>query len=146
MVRKIPSNKLIDCRTVAQPAVRGRIMIVDDDSRIRTVIAGILHGNETVEACSGKEAREILEEDQAFDLILCDIIMPYLSGVELHKWLLSDHPELAKRVVFITAGSFTTRTKNYLDKVDNILIEKPFNIVAFKNLIGDLLTEYGTKG
>jgi CheY-like chemotaxis protein len=45
----------------------------------------------------GEAGRAILEHDQAFDVILCDMMMPEMTGMALHEWLAMHHPALAAR-------------------------------------------------
>jgi len=98
----------------------------------------MLRGYDVVEAASGDEARKILEADQAFDLVLCDMMMPAMSGVELHEWLSATHPDLAKQVVFITGGAFTPMAREYLTKVNNLRLEEPFDLDNFKKMVSEL--------
>jgi len=91
----------------ARPDVRGRILVVDDEAGVRAAMVRMLKDHDVVEAASGERAKETLEADQAFDLILCDMMMPAMSGVDLHEWLEASHPDLARQVVFITGGAFT---------------------------------------
>lgn len=126
--------------------VRGRILVVDDEAGIRSAMVRMLRGHDVVQARSGGEARKILEADQAFDLILCDMMMPVMSGVALHEWLLSTHPELAKQVVFITGGAFTPRAREHLSKASNIRIEKPFDVANFQKIVGELIVAYRNRG
>ncbi len=119
--------------------VRGRILVIDDEREIRTAIRRMLENYEVIEAGSGKEARQVLESDRAFDLILCDIMMPEVSGVDLHEWLVETYPSSAKQVVFITGGAFTPRTREYLSRVGNLLIEKPFETADFKKIVSELI-------
>lgn len=116
---------------------RGRILIVDDEEGIRAAMVRMLRGHETVEAGNGEEARGILENDQAFDVVLCDMMMPSYSGMDLHAWLCEHHPAVAERLIFITGGAFTPRTREYLARVSNLRIEKPFDIVNFKKIVAD---------
>ena len=122
--------------TVA-PCVKGRILIVDDEAGIRSAMARMLRDHETVQAANGAEAIAILEEDPSFDLVLCDMMMPEISGMNLHAWLAERQPQLAKQVIFITGGAFTPRARDYLSKVDNIRLEKPFDMANFKKIVGD---------
>jgi len=120
-----------------ESTVRGRILIVEDEAPIRSAMVRMLTGHETVEAANGSEARQLLENDQAFDLILCDMMMPDISGMELHQWLAEKHPRLAKDLIFITGGAFTPRAREYLRKVDNLRLEKPFDVTNFKKIVND---------
>jgi signal transduction histidine kinase len=122
-----------------EPEVKGRILIVDDDNMTRDVMAQMLGEHETVEAESGASAKHILEEDAAFDVILCDMMMPDLSGADIHQWLLEKNPDLAGHMLFITGGAFTPRAKDYLDKVDNIKLEKPIETSKLRKTVADLI-------
>jgi len=119
--------------------IGGRILIVDDEAAIRTAMVRMLRGHETVEASSGAEARQVLEGDQGFDLVLCDMMMPKVSGMDLHRWLREAHPALARRLVFVTGGAFTPRAREYLNSVDNLRLEKPFDVANFKKTVGQLI-------
>ena len=126
-------------RADEQKSIRGRILIIDDEAGIRASVARMLREHETVQAASGAEAKEILEDDQGFDLILCDMMMPKLSGMDLHRWLLDANPGLARQLIFITGGAFTPRARDYLSKVDNIGLEKPFDMAGLKKIVNDRL-------
>ncbi len=65
------------------------------------------------------------------------MMMPDVSGMDLHEWLTERHPRLAKQFIFITGGAFTPRARDYLSKVDNIRLEKPFDMTNFKKIVGD---------
>ena len=121
----------------AAPYVQGRILIVDDEAGIRSAMARMLRDHETVQAASGTEAIAILEKDQSFDLVLCDMMMPEISGMDLHEWLAESQPQLARQLIFITGGAFTPRARDYLSKVDNIRLEKPFDMANFRKIVGD---------
>ena len=121
----------------SEAAVSGRLLVVDDEAGIRSALARMLRGHTIVEARTGAEARRILERDQAFDLLLCDMMMPEVSGMELHTWLADAHPELAERLVFITGGAFTANARAYLQQVDNPRIDKPFDKAEVRKLVAE---------
>ncbi|HMI93714.1 MAG TPA: response regulator, partial [Polyangiales bacterium] len=76
-----------------------------------------------------------------FDVILCDLMMPHMTGMELHAKLLRSHPEQAKRMVFMTAGAFTPRARAFLESVPNPRLEKPFDPQSLRALIERLAQE-----
>ncbi len=124
----------------SSPTARGRILVVDDERPIRAALQRIFgREHEVVPATSGAEARTILEQDRGFDLILCDLMMPEMSGMELHEWLAERDPALADRMVFITGGAFTPRAAEFLGRVDNLRLEKPFDRVDLKKLVDSLI-------
>ncbi|MBW1811094.1 MAG: response regulator [Deltaproteobacteria bacterium] len=129
----------------AEPLVSGRILVIDDEPGIRSSMKRILSEHEVVEAASGNVGQRIIEDDQAFDLILCDLMMPVVSGVEFHEWLVERYPRLAKQVVFITGGAFIPKIREYLAKVDNPQLEKPFESTDLKKLVSELIVAHRAK-
>ena len=123
----------------AEAAVRGRILVIDDEPGVRKVMKRILRDHEVVEAESGEAGQRILGSDQAFDLIMCDMMMPAMSGVDFHEWLAEIHPQLARQVVFVTGGAFTPRAREYLSGISNVRLEKPFDAVNFKKIVSELI-------
>jgi hypothetical protein len=65
--------------------------------------------------------------------------MSDVSGMDLHAWLSEEHPRLARQFIFVTGGAFTPNARDYLAKIDNIRIEKPFDVVNFKNIVGGIV-------
>ena len=127
-------------RSSETPAVRGRILVVDDEAGIRATLVRILGADhEVITASSGKEAQELLETDRGFDLVFCDLMMPRLSGMELHRWLAGRDPALAEQVVFISGGAFTPGASQYLAEVRNLRLEKPFDTASLKRLASELV-------
>jgi CheY-like chemotaxis protein len=126
----------------APPVVvaRGRILVVDDEELILRTMKRLLGGDhEVVTASSGEEARTILERDQAFDVILCDLMMPQMTGMDLHAWLVKVNADLTGRMVFITGGAFTPMASQYLASVPNRKLEKPLDAATLKRLVAELI-------
>ena len=119
------------------PSVRGRILIIDDEAPLRVVMQRLLNAHDVVSAASGKEAMAILERDQAFDLILCDLMMPEVTGIDVHHWLMARDPGLAERIVFVTGGVFGAVAAEYLSDTGNLKIEKPFDNSEFKDVVSE---------
>ena len=106
---------------------RRRILILDDDRPVAAALALELEEHDVVVAESGREALEILRHDQDFDVILCDLMMPEISGMDVYESLRLLNPTLQGRVVLMTGGAFTARARQFLATVDAMLIEKPFH-------------------
>jgi len=124
---------------------RGRILVIDDEPGVRAVLRRTLSRHELVEADSGKRGQEILAGDQEFDLILCDMMMPRVSGMEVHRWLLDKHPQLAPKLVFMTGGAFTPNAGKYLEQSGNLRIQKPFDERNLERLVADRVLASQTK-
>ena len=111
------------------PARRARILIVDDERAMRTTLAALLSDRyDVLTADSGASAIGTLKSDPAFDAVLCDLMMPEVSGVDVYAWIQAEAPELAQKVVFMTGGAFTPRARDLLDRVPNRHVEKPFEL------------------
>jgi PAS domain S-box-containing protein len=120
---------------VALANLHGRVLIVDDEAPLRVVMQRLLTAHEVVSAASGKEALEILEQDRAFDLILCDLMMPGVTGMDVHHWLIEHDPVLAARVVFVTGGAFGPVAADYLSDAGNLKLQKPFGRDEFQDIV-----------
>ncbi len=109
-------------------ARRGRVLIVDDEPALgRTLDRLVSRHHDTVVCTSGREAMAILERDPAFDAILCDLIMPELTGVDLHTWVREHRPALEPRMIFMTGGAFTPRTERFIAESEAAVLSKPFD-------------------
>jgi signal transduction histidine kinase len=115
---------------------RGRVLVVDDEPALGAALARSLERDfEPVVVTSGREALERLREDRDFDVILCDLIMPQLTGMDLHDELHRMAPPLAERIVFMTGGTFTARAQEFLQRVANPVLEKPFDLPTLNALV-----------
>jgi CheY-like chemotaxis protein/anti-sigma regulatory factor (Ser/Thr protein kinase) len=129
-------------RPTLAPAVsrRGRILVVDDEPMIGMAIRRTLQReHEVVVLTSAREAHARLTGGERFDVILCDVMMPEMSGMDLHQELESHAPELAERFVFLTGGAFTTNARAFLSRVSNHRLEKPFSSQELRGLVQLLL-------
>nr|HMR05832.1 response regulator [Polyangiaceae bacterium] len=113
-----------------------RVLVVDDEPQLRRVVRRALGKQcRVVEADSGERAKEILSHDRRFDAVICDLMMPGMSGMELYEWLTATLPELARRVVFMTGGVFTPRARELLEHAPNPVLPKPFDIEDVRNAV-----------
>ncbi|MBZ0238072.1 MAG: PAS domain-containing protein [Deltaproteobacteria bacterium] len=129
--------------TMAKPRAqagseRRRILIVDDDRPVAAAVALELEDHDVVVAGSGREAFEILRRDPAFDVVLCDVMMPELSGVDLYNWLRPIEPQMLERFVFMTGGAFTARAEQFLRDIPNPRLDKPFHPDDLRRVIASV--------
>jgi len=99
-----------------------------------------------VAVASGREGQALLEKDPAFDVILCDLMMPEMTGMDLHAWLATRDPALARRVVFMSGGAFTPRAADYVASVGNLQLEKPFDPAALRQAVSRLVAAARAEG
>jgi CheY-like chemotaxis protein len=81
----------------------------------------------------------LIRGGQRFDVILCDVMMPNLSGVDFYLELERIAPEELDKVVFLTAGAFVAQAREFLDNVPNLQLEKPFTPAELRHVVARLL-------
>jgi CheY-like chemotaxis protein len=124
----------------ARPA---RILVIDDDLFVADAIAVELAEHECVVASNGQHALQILEREAPFDVLLCDVMMPVMSGPELHKHLERTNPELASRMIFMSGATFGVNTGRFMRVVPNPCLEKPFDFEILRSMIAHVLGGHG---
>jgi CheY-like chemotaxis protein len=77
-----------------------------------------------------------LGSGKRWDLILCDLLMPGMSGMDLYRGTLRVAPDAAPSIVFMTAGAFTGRARAFLEGVHNPCLEKPLDVAKLRNIVG----------
>jgi signal transduction histidine kinase len=123
---------------VTPPPRRGRVLVIDDELMIIKALERLLVGEHEVTAVTtAGEARERILSGEGYDVILCDLMMPQMTGMALHAELLHAMPEQASRMVFLTGGAFTPDARAFLDGVPNQRVEKPFDTQHLRAIIND---------
>jgi PAS domain S-box-containing protein len=123
-------------RTRRAAPTRARILIVDDEVRLAATLKIALGERyDVVTRESGRDAIDGLEEDAKFDLVLCDLMMPDVSGIDVYERLCASWPELASRFVFMTGGAFTERARTFLRENRVRRIAKPFTLDRIDELL-----------
>jgi nitrogen fixation/metabolism regulation signal transduction histidine kinase len=115
---------------------RGRILAVDDEPMLCVVIGKILGADHDVTTVtSAMEALRKLDGGERFDLILCDLMMPEMTGMDLYARLQQSAPDQVAKMVFMTGGAFTENTQAFLAQLTNEAIEKPFKMTRLRELV-----------
>jgi DNA-binding NtrC family response regulator len=121
---------------VAQAARRRRVLVIDDEPGIASVFRRIIgRSHEVVVVQSGREALTLLEKDDAFDRIFCDLMMSDLTGMDVYDALASQRRDCLGRFIFMTGGSFTERARTFLQTVPFPRIDKPFDPQHIRELV-----------
>ena len=126
--------------TTLAPSRRGRILVIDDEAAIGAGVRRVLQAQHDVEAMtSAREALARLLAGERFDVILCDLMMPDVTGMDFHAEVCAAAPELAGHIVFMTGGAFTVAAREFLDRVDNPRLEKPFAAASLRFMVNSLI-------
>lgn len=120
--------------------MRGSVLVIDDEEALANAIRRFLSSaHEVTVAHRVGEARALIAGGKHFDVIICDLMLPDGTGMELHAELLASDPALAERMVFATGGAYTDAAVAFLGSVPNLRIEKPFNLRELRVLVGTLI-------
>ena len=113
-------------------------LVVDDTALAREAVALLLQheGYRTIAAANGKEAWAVMYHDRP-DLVLLDLMMPEMTGMELWAALARARPGVEQRMVFITGGTFTDRAREFLETTANAWLEKPFEAGTLRDTVAD---------
>ncbi len=113
-----------------------RVLVVDDEplvaQSIRLVLADEFDVTSTTDAA---EALILLTSGAWYDVVLCDVMMPKMNGVDLRNRVHAVNPELAACIVLMTGGILVTNIAEMLESVPNMVITKPFDFASLREFI-----------
>jgi CheY-like chemotaxis protein len=110
--------------------------VVDDDGLVLDSLRRVLSDEfEVTTTIRPEEAIEWIAAGESYDVILCDVMMPVLNGVELRDRVENVAPEQAARIVFVTGGLLFPQVRSALDRVANTVLEKPIDLEGLRELI-----------
>ncbi len=120
----------------AATARRGRVLVVDDEASIVNSIKRILGRDyDVVGLTRAAEAVRLLEAGERFDLILCDLNMPEMNGMDFYSALQRVSEESVGRLVFVTGGGFTPTERAFLASIANERYSKPMEVSVLRALV-----------
>jgi len=114
---------------------RGRVLVVDDEPAVGLAVRRVLREHDVTVVTTAQEALSIITDGALFDVILSDLMMPGMSGMDLYGVLARQSPKMAARVVFVTGGAFTPEANAFLDRIANERMEKPFHFKQLRELV-----------
>ncbi|NVB78455.1 MAG: response regulator [Kofleriaceae bacterium] len=118
---------------------RRKILVVDDQPTLARAIKRMLVEHDVTTLGSAREALETIEAGIRYDVILSDLMMPELSGMDLHEAVAKIDPQQVTRMVFMTGGAFTGRAREFVERSGTPTIEKPFDKAALLSLLDSYL-------
>ena len=126
--------------TLAPPVRRGTVLVVDDEAPLVQAITKYLSSDHVViGVTSAQAALHLLQEGERFDVVLCDLMMPQITGMELYAEVVKLDASQASRMVFLTGGAFTAAAREFLDSSKNLALEKPFDLKDLRKLVNELI-------
>lgn len=111
----------------SEPAPQLCVLIIDDEPEIRRALGRILGRKYAVSICEdGSQAWQRFVRGERYDVILCDLLMPEMTGMELFGAITQAFPQQAERVLFLTGGATTEAARVFIAKHANRVVNKPF--------------------
>lgn len=112
-----------------------KILIAEDDDSMRNFLGMALEraGHETRSCSDGASALEILDKERDFDMLLADIVMPGMDGIELSQKAGYLHPDL--KIMFITGFAAVAAGDRNPENNNTRVLSKPFHL---KDLVGQV--------
>jgi CheY-like chemotaxis protein len=121
------------------PGVVRKILVVDDQPVLAKAIRRMLAGHDVTVVGSVRDALAKLESGERYDVILSDLMMPGMTGMDLHAAVTRLAPEQVSRMIFMTGGAHTPEARDFFDQVGSPTLEKPFDRAGLFAVIDSLL-------
>ena len=117
-----------------------RILIIDDEENILTVLRKALQreGYETDTVLDALNGLSILSSSE-YDLVLCDIEMPKMNGIEFFREIEGRFPRMADRILFMTGEVLSPSIQEFLQERHVSIIAKPFDLPTLYQGVHDVL-------
>jgi signal transduction histidine kinase len=111
-----------------------RILVLDDEPLIGEFLVGALEGNHVDVTIDGSEALK-RAADGSYDLVLCDLRMPRMSGIEFYNELSRRRPDLASAFVLMTGAAVDEEMQRFLATNAVPVLRKPFDMGELKQCV-----------
>ncbi|MFH1146511.1 MAG: response regulator [Pseudomonadota bacterium] len=135
---KVPSEKQNNHKprdTDMEKTGRKAILVIDDEPSIALLLSELLEGKyDVVSLSNGQEALEAVAAKD-FDLIISDIKMPGIDGMEFFKWIEENKPAYKDKIVFTTGVVFDVKVQTFLEETKKPFLTKPFKIAQLMETV-----------
>ncbi len=121
----------------APPTIRRlRLLVIDDEPLLGQTLRRLLSNHDVTVESRGAAALARIAAGERFDRILCDLMMPELSGMDIHQVLGRDAPDQQRVMIFMTGGAFSAQARAFLRGIPNAVLDKPFDLGALEAALG----------
>jgi CheY-like chemotaxis protein len=114
---------------------RLRVLVADDEPLVGAALRRALAAHDVTLVGGGVAAIAAIRAAGELDLVLCDVMMPDLSGPRVYEAVRESHPALLARFVFITGGVVHEASRKFLQSVSNRVLYKPFDLCTLRELV-----------
>jgi CheY-like chemotaxis protein len=118
-----------------------RILLIDDELMLLLSMQRMLDSEYQVDiAVGGKQALDAIDNtNNAYDLIICDINMPDVTGIDVYLYIHKNYPGIEDRIIFMTGAVLSDEITEFLTRNKNKCISKPFESQKLLTTIKDFL-------
>ena len=136
---ELPMAESVPSQSAAISFAEKRVLVVDDEEFLLECLTDAVSswGCQATACSMGADAVQKLQQG-TYDLIISDIRMPGLSGIQLYEWIQANQPAMTRQILFTTGDSFDPETRGFLEKEKVPHLGKPFDLKKLKQALGDL--------
>jgi len=117
------------------------IMIVEDEQDLLDLMVDALEPYYKVRSfMNGREAYDNLESEN-WELIISDLRMPEMDGMEFYRETMKISAKLASRFIFTTGDTYDIQVKNFLEETGAVYIKKPFRITELREIVREHINQ-----
>ena len=123
----------------AAAARRGSILVIEDEPPLCRVLERLLLPHRVTTVMRAREALARIQAGESFSIILCDLMMPEMTGMEFYEELIRRHDAIANRVIFMSGGVLAPRSRDFLERVPNLRLDKPIDTTRLHRLVDEAI-------
>lgn len=123
-----------------EPMPLGRVLFIDDEPALCSLVREFLErmGHHVVTAATGEDGLAMALDDE-FDVIICDMRLPGMSGEEVCEQLLVRQPQLIDRIIVATGDILSPQTQAFFERTGLPLVHKPFKLNELAAIVADFI-------
>lgn len=130
-----------------------RVLIVDDEITIRIALRRFFTrmGWEVEEAANGEVALDLLEHDESqelvarFAVVVSDLRMPGINGMEMYDRLKARHPDVIRRLIFSTGDLVSEEAAAFVRSTECVVLQKPFELATLREMVERMVEGNGQR-
>jgi CheY-like chemotaxis protein len=131
-----PSERAEPLSHVRPVDARRRILVIDDEPlTVAMATAALRDAHDVVGVTDPAVGLERILSDQLFEVIVCDLMMPGLTGMDIYECVKRERPGLEQRIIFLTGGPYTQRARAFLESVPNRHLMKPLSVSTLESIL-----------
>jgi CheY-like chemotaxis protein len=120
---------------------QAKVLVIDDDLLVARSLARSLREHAVEVMSDGRAALDRLLSGPAFDVVICDLMMPGVTGMDIRETLAQRAPEYLERLVFISGGAVTERARQLLAQPGVRWLSKPVDTARLERVLRAVLAK-----